>query len=524
MAHLAWHDPLTGLPTARCSWIGSSTRWRCRRAAADQLAVLFCDLDGFKRVNDLFGHAAGDELLVEVGRRIRAAVRDDDTVARLGGDEFAVLLEEVDDPDELGASCERILDALRRRIQVSGEDVSVTTTIGVAMSEPGDSADALLSQADLAMYHAKSQGKNRYETYRLSFGDERLQRIELVETLRRAIETKDLEVVYQPVVDLQHASDPRRRGAGALAARRRARAAGPLHPDRRGERPDRRPRRDRARHRVRATRRDCARPPARTHLDRRQRLGRSSCSSTTSSSRSTRAQAAMGDVHLILEVTERDFVNNDRADPRRHDRRSPTADVRFAIDDFGVGFSSMSYLQRLPVRILKVDRSFLGNIEDDPNGLRPGPLDGGAGRGARPRRRHRGHRARRAAPATSSSTPAAPSRRATCSGTPLPIDETVKVLATGCRVPIGTAPAGAMSRSLRSPTEPQHGGGFCSPCVRCPHALSQAVGDLAHHGPACACVLSGFLVWSRQARWLVSPGPTKEEHERCTPSPTPRRS
>ena len=263
MAHLAWHDSLTGLPNRSLFMDRVEHAMAMQARRGGQLAVLFCDLDGFKRVNDLFGHAAGDELLVEVGHRIKATVRDTDTVARLGGDEFAVLLEEVQDPEDIGASCERILEALRRRIEVAGDSVSVTTTIGIALSKPGDSADTLLSQADLAMYHAKGQGKDRYETYRLSFGDERLQRIELVETLRHAIETKALEVFYQPVVDLQTRGDRRRRGARALAARRRPRATGPVHPHGRGERPDRRARRARARDRVRARADDCARPPAR---------------------------------------------------------------------------------------------------------------------------------------------------------------------------------------------------------------------------------------------------------------------
>jgi diguanylate cyclase (GGDEF)-like protein len=164
-------------------------------------AVLFCDLDGSGRVNHPPGHAAGTP--PRRGRqRIIQSVRHRHGI-RLGGDEFAVLLEDVTDPDQVTVACQRILMALRSRFQVFGEDVSVTTTIGVAMSETGESADALLSQADLAMYHGKSQGKNRFESYRLSFGDERLQRIELVETLRTAIETRELDVVYQPLVDLR---------------------------------------------------------------------------------------------------------------------------------------------------------------------------------------------------------------------------------------------------------------------------------------------------------------------------------
>jgi diguanylate cyclase (GGDEF)-like protein len=364
MAHQAWHDPLTALANRSLFMDRVEHAMDMQRRRGGTLAVLFCDLDGFKRVNDLFGHAAGDELLVEVGRRIVASVRHADTVARLGGDEFAVLLEEVSDPEEVTKACQRILLALRTRFQVSGEDVSVTTTIGVAMSETGQSADALLSQADLAMYHGKSQGKNRFETYRMSFGDERLQRIELVETLRRAIETRDLDVAYQPVVDLRT-----RRILGVEAL-------------------------------VRWTHEGAAVPPGlfiptaeesglivglgdivlekvtadapliRAAADRQISIGVNVSAQQLQIdgfvSRVLSARHAMGEgIDLILEVTERNFVHNE---PKTLAAMATLAeaDVRFAIDDFGVGFSSMEYLQRLPVRILKVDKSFLSNIEEDP--------------------------------------------------------------------------------------------------------------------------------------------------------------
>jgi diguanylate cyclase (GGDEF)-like protein len=363
MAHQAWHDPLTGLANRSLFMDRVEHAMDLQRRRGGTLAVLFCDLDGFKRVNDLFGHAAGDELLVEVGQRIIDSVRKADTVARLGGDEFAVLLEDVADLDEVTRACQRILVALRARFQVRGEDVSVTTTIGVAMSETGQSADALLSQADLAMYHAKGQGKNRYETYRMSFGDERLQRIELVETLRRAIDERELHLAYQPVIDLR---SKRIIGVEAL---------------------------------VRWTHDGAAVPPelfiptaedgglivglgdvvldqvtADTPLIREAAGRRLSIGINVSAQqlqidafvpRVLAAKAAMGGVDLVLEVTERNFVHND---PRTLAVMSALAeaDVRFAIDDFGVGFSSMEYLQRLPVRILKVDKSFLANIEDDP--------------------------------------------------------------------------------------------------------------------------------------------------------------
>ncbi len=363
MAHLAWHDPLTGLANRSVflDRVEHALEMQTRRGG--QLAVLFCDLDGFKRVNDLFGHAAGDELLVEVARRMRYSVRQTDTVARLGGDEFAVLLEDVQDADEVDAACQRILTALGARSSVRGEDVSVTTTIGVAMSGTGASADALLSQADMAMYYGKAHGKNRHETYRLSFGDERLQRIELVETLRRAVEAKELEVYYQPLVEMRTGQIF---GVEALVRWRRH---GTLVP------PDLFiPTAEESGlivglgdivlELVTADAPRLRQAAGRT-LDIAVNVSAQQLQTENFASRVYAARAMMGDVNLILEVTERDFVHNDPQTLAAMTALS-AADVRFAIDDFGVGFSSIGYLQRLPVRILKIDKSFITRIEADP--------------------------------------------------------------------------------------------------------------------------------------------------------------
>lgn len=362
MARLAWHDPLTGLANRSVflDRVEHALEMQTRRGG--RLAVLFCDLDGFKRVNDLFGHAAGDEMLIEVGGRIKASMRQTDTVARLGGDEFAVLLEDVHDTTEVDAACQRILAALRARSSVRGEDVSITTTIGVAMSGTGASADALLSQADMAMYHGKAHGKNRYEIYRLSFGDERLQRIELVETLRRAVETKDLEVYYQPVVDL------RTQDVFGVEALVRWRRQGVLVP------PDLFiPTAEESGLIVGLG--DIVLEQVAAHAGRLRtaaghtltigvNVSAQQLQSENFASQVRAARSVMGDVHLVLEVTERDFVNNDPQTLAAMTALN-AADVRFAIDDFGVGFSSIGYLQRLPVRILKIDKSFITRIEDD---------------------------------------------------------------------------------------------------------------------------------------------------------------
>ena len=221
----------------------------------------------------------------------------------------------------------------------------------------------MLSQADLAMYHAKSQGKDRYEVYRLSFGDERLQRLELIETLRRAVDARDLQVAYQPVIDLRTNEIL---GVEALVRWRRD---GVLVPP------------------------DLFIPTAEESglivglgdivldivTDDTPRLleaaGRRLSVGVNVSAQQLQhegfvdrvlsARDRMGEVNFILEVTERDFVDND-PETLAVMKALADADVRFAIDDFGVGFSSMSYLQRLPVRILKVDKVFLSTIVEDP--------------------------------------------------------------------------------------------------------------------------------------------------------------
>lgn len=365
MVQLAWYDPLTGLAnrTLFRDRLGHAADVQARRGG--MLAVLFCDLDGFKRVNDVLGHSAGDELLGEVGRRIRSSVRDADTVARLGGDEFAVLLENVSHPSEVARACERILAALRERIRLGGETVSVTITIGVAFATPDASADALLTHADLAMYEAKALGKNRYLTYEPTMGDDRLRRLELVESLRAAIEHKDLTLHYQPVVDLRTGAVY---GIEALARWRRN---GVLVP------PDLFiPAAEEAGLIVAlgdlVLEKFTAEVPAmRAAAGRRLAVG---CNVSPQqlqlrafADQVLAARAAMGDVDLVLEVTERDFVNNDPQTLAAMNELA-AADVRFAVDDFGVGFSSIGYLHQLPVRILKIDKSFLATIEQDERG------------------------------------------------------------------------------------------------------------------------------------------------------------
>src|SRR5262249_12566038 len=149
--------------------------------------------------NDRLGHAVGDEVLVEVASRLLENTRDSDTVARLGGDEFAVLLEDVVVGEVVEIS-DRILAALTSSVRVAGNAGQLGAPIGIAYGDGTESGEALLRQADLAMYEAKGRGKAQYVSYEPSIGHARLQRLELVEALRVAIDNRELDLVYQPVV------------------------------------------------------------------------------------------------------------------------------------------------------------------------------------------------------------------------------------------------------------------------------------------------------------------------------------
>jgi diguanylate cyclase (GGDEF)-like protein len=202
MGRLARHDSLTGLPN-RVLFLD-----RVEQAVARahrhgvSLAVLFLDLDGFKAVNDRFGHAEGDELLKLVAARLVGCVRAVDSVARLGGDEFAVLVEELEEPGEVELLCRRILAALRREISIADHDVLVGASIGVAVCGDEDDAAGLLRNADMAMYRAKALGKDRYFLYQPSLREANIKKLELIEALRRGV-ANELVVHYQPVVDLE---------------------------------------------------------------------------------------------------------------------------------------------------------------------------------------------------------------------------------------------------------------------------------------------------------------------------------
>jgi diguanylate cyclase (GGDEF)-like protein len=360
MVHYARHDPLTDLPNRGILLDRVAQALHRSRRLGVRVALLFVDLDGFKSVNDRFGHAAGDAALVDVAQRLVVNTRDIDTVARLGGDEFAVLLEDVSVAEVIEIS-NRILFSLATGAEVAGHPVSLAASIGIAYGDGSQSAEALLRHADLAMYEAKGRGKAQHVEYEPAIGQARMRRLELVDELRAAIAHRDLRVVYQPVVV---AGTGRIAGVEALA---RWQLDGseiptdvfvPLAEDT-----------DQVgalgelvleivAHDAPALREAAGGPISiSVNVSARQLL------EPVFGSAVERAVQAMGRTGLVLEITERQEITDSAMLDAMRDIAQ--LGVRFAVDDFGVGFSSISYLRDLPVHVVKTDAALAQHIDTD---------------------------------------------------------------------------------------------------------------------------------------------------------------
>ena len=362
LAHLARHDPLTGLPNraALLDDLGRAMARADRRGSA--VAVLFLDLDGFKVVNDSLGHAVGDRVLVAAADRVRSVLRAGDLLARLGGDEFTVMLEDLDDLSEPIALAERLVHALRDPLDIADRRYVVTASIGIAVTEPGDrDAADLLRQADLAMYRAKELGKARYEVFDQGLARRARRRLDVEAELRVAIDDGHLEVHYQPEVDV---SLDRVVGMEALV-RWRHPVRGLLLP---------------AEFIDVAEESDLILGLGRLVLDR-------ACATAVGWVERFGDGAPEMSVNVsVRQLHDADFVDDVRQVLDRHglephrlrleitesvlvDALVPRvlADlqnmgIRIAIDDFGTGYSSLSYLDRLPVDVVKIDRAFLAPV------------------------------------------------------------------------------------------------------------------------------------------------------------------
>jgi len=365
MRHLAYHDSLTGLPN-RALFTEHLERALARaRRGGSRVTVLFLDLDRFKIVNDSLGHAAGDDLLVAVGERLRDCLRSTDVAARLGGDEFAVLAEDSDTIADADAVAERILDALREPFTVHGRELSVTASVGVAVSSPADSdAESLLRNADLAMYRAKVDGLGRYLVFEQQMHTALSQRLELEGDLRRAIGAEEFVVHYQPIVALAGGDI-----VGVEALVRWARGGVTLVPP-----ADFIPVAEEmglivpigrwvlreSMHQVRRWQEQFAgmhRLNLAVNISARQLRQPELVDDIVEALHATRFDPSC----LTLEITETALMRDtSRALETLHNLRS--LGIHLALDDFGTGYSSLSYLREFPIDTIKIDKSFVDGI------------------------------------------------------------------------------------------------------------------------------------------------------------------
>jgi diguanylate cyclase (GGDEF)-like protein len=366
--HLSHHDPLTGLPN-RALFEDRVTQAiaQVRRSHA-KLAVLFVDLDGFKDINDSLGHQAGDRLLRVVGHRLQRCLRSGDTVARLGGDEFAISLPALSDNSDAVLVADKVQLALREPFSVSGRQLHVSSSIGVSVYPvDGRDAFALMRAADTALYHAKERGRDNYQFFMPALNEAAQQRLSILNRLHTALDREEFVLHYQPLIDLTTG----RAGAVEALVRWRQPDGGLMFPGQF----------------IKAAedgglivalgewvlRAACG------QLKQWRDAGQSAlCMSVNLSPRQLQrpgfhelVRGVLRDTGLPpealqLEITESSIMLESHENLATLEQLA-TMGVTLAVDDFGTGYSSLAYLKRLPIRTLKIDRSFVSGIGDDPN-------------------------------------------------------------------------------------------------------------------------------------------------------------
>ncbi|MDW3687645.1 EAL domain-containing protein [Cupriavidus sp. CV2] len=373
LIHDAFHDPLTGLPN-RALFADRLARAVARgsRHREQPFAVLFIDLDRFKLVNDSLGHLAGDALIVQVAARLGECLRVDDTLARMGGDEFTILLDSIDDVNEAVRITERLMHSLETPFVIEGEQLYASASIGIATSPLGyASAEEMLHHADLAMYRAKTLGKGRYEIYDATMHERAVSRLALESSLRRALHNGEFVLHYQPVVMLETEGIV---GVEALVRWRKSESE-LVYP---------------AEFIAVAEEtgmilllgmwvlREACTTMARWHKEF-PRTPALTVSVNVSARQFAQhdfvqhvarvlADTGIAPETVRLEITESiTMVDSERTVAVLGQLRD--LGVRISIDDFGTGYSSLSYLHRFPLDILKIDRSFVAQLDRGEEGL-----------------------------------------------------------------------------------------------------------------------------------------------------------
>jgi len=365
--HMATHDSLTGLPNRiMFTQMLNQAINSARRYPTDAFAVLFIDLDRFKLINDSHGHQTGDQLLVQVARRLREPLRESDIVARLGGDEFVILLPHLNEAAAVQTVAENLLQVLERPIEVDGHECNISASMGFSIyGDDADSAEALLRHADAAMYAAKSEGRNNAQPYAEDIHRRTQERVAMERNLRRALDRGEFELHYQAKVALD---TQRIIGAEALL-RWHSPSLGRVAPDRFIPVAEENGliipigtwvMEQACRQFMRWQHAGIKLDSIAVNLSARQLNEGNFTSHVAQIIKDTGIQPAQ----LELEITESTMIQN----PRRTIalmKSIRALGVRLAMDDFGTGYSSLSYLKAYPLDTLKIDRSFIANVAAD---------------------------------------------------------------------------------------------------------------------------------------------------------------
>jgi diguanylate cyclase (GGDEF)-like protein/PAS domain S-box-containing protein len=370
LSYQAFHESLTGLPNRALFMDRLEHALTRANRRGTKVAVMFMDLDNFKVINDSLGHKAGDQLLVAVAERLKTCLRPEDTAARLGGDEFTILVEDIASVGEVVQIAERIAEILQPPFALEEQEVFATVSTGIALNSTAQEQPAdLLRHADLAMYRAKLRGKARYEVFEPSMDAKAVERLMLETGLRRALVEQQLRVYYQPIVALDN---DKVTGVEALVRWE--------HPQRGLLLPE-----------------EFLSVAEETGLivrigqwvlreaGKQARIWQERYPSTppltVSVNLSTReffhpklvaevlGESEIDPASLQLEITEGAMTTNGTYSADRTLRNLKRMGVQLAIDDFGLGYSSLSYLKRFPVDFLKIDRSFIAGLRRAPNGV-----------------------------------------------------------------------------------------------------------------------------------------------------------
>lgn len=365
--YMAYYDPLTRLPN-RVLLNDRLTLAMAQAHRKDELlAVLFLDLDNFKTINDTLGHAVGDELLQGVAQRLQSCLREGDTIARLGGDEFTLLLPQITSSDDAVRVSQKVIEAFGAPFVLADRELHITTSIGIALyPTDGDTAEALLKNADTALYRAKEHGRNNYQLYTPAMNARALERLAMESSLRKALEKNEFTLCYQPQVELKTGTIigmealvrwrhpelglilpmqfiPLTEETGLIASLGQWVLSEACRQNKAWL--------------------DAGFAPMRIAVNLSARQFQDE--NLVRTVEQALAESGLSSKYLALEITE-SVVMKDVVAATRTLRKLKQIGIQVHIDDFGTGHSSLSYLKKFPIDVLKIDHSFVCDITTDP--------------------------------------------------------------------------------------------------------------------------------------------------------------